>query len=401
MIDYRPSAKLRHLRLVTQVAEGLTVSEAAFANGVTQSAATQAIHKVEAILGVALFVRGSFGLKKNQASEVVSRRFKRADGYLRQGIESLLPGSGTADVERRIKLLNWTQIHVLLTLDGVENLSDASKTLGTSRAAIYRVISEIEDLFGPNIISRRSHSLRLAETGLAAAPYFRLAIREAEEMASDLGALQGQTNGIIRIGATASANARIVPVAIATSLKELPMLTYEVRVGDTQDLLHQLARGIVDVVVSSAIEGKPNFHTIELCENRMDVVCRGWHPLVGKPNVTERDLATYPWIVPTAGSKAFRRFNQVFENAQLNVPAGIIQTDSYDLIRALLASSDCLAMISESRIAFEGHVSPLSRLPFKVPGVNSKLYLVQRDGWLPTRAQIEFIRIIKQVSTAD
>lgn len=399
VISPRPIAKLRHLRLVALVADGRTVSEAAELGGMSQSAATQAIQKVESILKQKLFIRSPFGLKKNDAAEIVRHRSSRADSFLREAIAHLLQEAEPGRIERSLARLSLNHIEALLMLDGAQTLSDAAAALGTSRAAVYRVIAEIEDLFGGHVFVRGPRGIQLTKAGVAAAPGLRLALKEIQEMGFDLGVLQGAIGGIIRIGASVSANARLVPMTIAAAIESLPLLTYAVEVGDSDKILEQLTRGIVDIVLCSSV-GKQSgqFSTVELFENRIKVVCRAWHPLVGKSVVTEADLASYPWILPTVGSKSLQRFNEIFDSVGIARPVGVIQTDTFDLIRGLLASSNCLALVSENRIAFEGHVSSLAQLTFPVPGEASKFLLVSRSNWLPTRGQTEFVSLMRKLA---
>jgi LysR family transcriptional regulator of gallate degradation len=116
---------LRHLRVLLAVAEHGTVTRAAELCRVSQPAVTQAIAKLERLVGGALFIRSRRGLFLTKLGEVLARRVGRALTYLDTGTHEFSPRLGIR--------ATVAQLQALIAVRETENFTLAAAKLGIAQ----------------------------------------------------------------------------------------------------------------------------------------------------------------------------------------------------------------------------------------------------------------------------
>lgn len=81
--------RLRHLRLLVALDEGLALSAAAAQVGISQPAATQMLKELESLLEIRLYERQGRGLRPTPAAQILAGQAKLALGNLQQAADAL------------------------------------------------------------------------------------------------------------------------------------------------------------------------------------------------------------------------------------------------------------------------------------------------------------------------
>ncbi|MDO5613882.1 MAG: LysR family transcriptional regulator [Paracoccus sp. (in: a-proteobacteria)] len=378
-------ANLRHLRMFRQVAETGSVTEAALACHVSQPAVTQAMGKIEEILGADLFQRRPQGLFLTDAGRVlahrVSRAFLRLDGAM-------------ADMAREIRVqASWSQLRALIAVTDMENFTLAARRLGLAQPTVHRAITALEAAAGTRFFQRTAHGLIATRAARGLAQAARLALAELDQARADLAELSGREVGRIVIGSLPLSRSNLLPEALLEFRKQRPSLPVEVIDGRYDEMLTGLRRGDIDMVLGALrmpapiddVDQKMLFH------DSVVIVAGAGHPLAGRRDLTRTDLLAYPWVMARQGTPIRAQLDDFLAG---EAPASVVETSSVILMRELLIGSDHLGALSRMQAQTTAEAQALRILPVALPGSDRPIGLTTRTDWEPTIAQRELRDIL-------
>src|SRR4051794_18923271 len=178
------------------------------------------------------------------------------------------------------------------------SLSAAAEALSFTQPAVSRQIAALEREAGAQLLERTPRGIRLTEAGRillghAEAILDRMAIARAQ-----VESVASLTGGRLRIGSFQTANATIVPRAIAAFARAHPQVDLSLVEATTRDAVGQLRAGEVDVAVVTQlpeIEGA-DVELVLLVDDEIFVALPAGHALALKPKLRLRDLRDETWI---------------------------------------------------------------------------------------------------------
>lgn len=380
---------LRHLRVFLAVADTHSITRAADLCHVSQPAVTQAVNKLEREVGAPLFTRTPQGLFLTPAGESLARRVRRALGFLDPCLAELSP---------RLRVTaTAAQLQALIATREAENFTLAARRMGIAQPTVHRAVTQLEQGTARPLFERTSYGMVATRQAQALAAAARLAFAELDQAVSDLADLAGREVGLIVVGAMPLSRSYLLPKAIARFRALRPHLPVHVVEGPYDDLLAGLRRGEIDFTIGALRDPAPigDVEQQTLFEDSLVLVARRGHPLLRESRVDLERLAAFPWIVAREGAPARTQFDRLFTPLGRG-PSSLVVTGSMILMRELLAETDHLGCISRHQAEPEILRGLMSVLPFPMPGTERPIGLTLRAGWLPTRAQAEFLDILRQ-----
>ncbi|MFF8968383.1 LysR family transcriptional regulator [Streptomyces sp. NPDC014995] len=176
----------------------------------------------------------------------------------------------------------------------------AARRLGWTQSAVSRQISSLEAALGGGpLFDRLPRGVRLTEAGRVLAPYAESVAGTLRGAGRDLAALREGTGGRLRFGAFATADAALVPHALAAFRARRPGVRLIREEGLTPALLDRLAAGHLDVAVVSTTGRAPleAYALHHLLDESLYVAVPAAHPLAGHHGpVRLGQLADADWI---------------------------------------------------------------------------------------------------------
>jgi DNA-binding transcriptional LysR family regulator len=187
------------------------------------------------------------------------------------------------------------------------SFSAAAEALSFTQPAVSRQIAALEREAGAQLLERTPRGIRLTEPGRvllghAEAILDRMAIALAQVQA--VGSLTG---GRLRIGSFQTANATIVPRAIAAFARAHPRVELSLLELTTPDAIARLRAGEVDVAVvthlAELLDGA-DVEVVDLVDDEIFVALPAGHWLARKAKLRLRDLRDETWIeAPASGPR--------------------------------------------------------------------------------------------------
>lgn len=385
-------ANLRHLRVFAAVAGTGSVTRSAEICHVSQPAVTQAIGKLEREAGNVLFQRTSQGLFPTEAGTVFAARVNRAFGLL----DPVL-----GDVAPRLRVTaTAAQLQALVAMCETENFTLAARRLGLAQPTVHRAVTQLEQEAGRALFERTSYGMIATRPAQALAQAAQLAFAELAQGEADLAELAGREVGRIVVGAMPLSRSYLLARTIARFRERRPTLPVKALDGPYDDLMVGLRRGEIDFLVGALRDPAPigDIAQQPLFDDSLVMVARRDHPLMGRSRVTVEDLAAYPCVVATAHTPTRRYFDRLFAPLGSGAPISIVETGSMILMRELLRVSDHIGCISRLQVSAEIDLGLIAELPIELEGSARPIGLTVRAGWVPTKAQAEFLEDLRAVA---
>ena len=396
---------LRHLRAVREVAECQSISQASTVVHLSQPAITQAIAKIEAQLGVALFDRRAEGMFATEAGAVFLARVVRALDTLQGGArEAMRVGlkKGARGFANFDQLFTVVQLRALIAMSDAGNFTLAARAVGISQPSLHRAARDLERLSGLSLFQKTGQGIALTRSAQVLAQHAKLAFTELEQGFAEIAAARGIDTGRIVVGAMPLPRTFVVPQAITMLTERHPEVAVQVIDGPYDDLLHGLRHGEIDLLVGALRDPVPidDVEQEVLFFDPLAIVARAGHPLAGRERVTLDDLEAFPWVVPRVGTPTRTHFEAMFSAAEHQPPAGLVETSSLILIRGLLLASDRLTMISAHQIRHERQAGLLTALGYDMAATKRPIGVTTRRGWRPTAVQERFLALLRDAGRA-
>ena len=193
-------------------------------------------------------------------------------GSLRCGPEADLPDLSTV----------WLRVFLEVARHG--SFTVAARTLGWTQSAVSRQISSLEAaLGGTPLFDRLPRGVRLTEAGRVLVPHAETVAETLYGAARELTALRQVAGGRLRFGAFPTADAALVPHALATFRACHPRVRLSREEGLTPGLLDRLSSGHLDLAVVSTTGGAPleSYELHHLLDESLYVAVPAQHPLAG------------------------------------------------------------------------------------------------------------------------
>lgn len=401
MHDFLPN--LRHLRAFSETERLQSITQSASAVFLSQSAVTQAIAKLEALWGVALFERIGTGIKPTEAAKTYAGRVRRALAMMESGISEAIRtagGSTPRPGKDVLPLLTMTQLRAFASVGETGSFTLAAKLLKTSQPSVHRSTRELESIVSVMLFEKTTRGIVLTRAGQALWQQVKLAFAELAQGYAEIKACAGVTVGRIVVGCMPLARHFVMPETIARFSNQHPEIEIAVIESPYQELLHGLRHGEIDVLVGALRNPAPvnDVRQEALFRAALCVAARHGHPLTTKTAVSVAELADYPWVLPPRGTPTRDHFEQLFRDFPGRAQQGLVESSSQILIRGLLKNSDRLTLISRQQIQFEIDVGELAAVNFEMGNTLREIGLTSRSDWHPTANQSEFLDLLRQVA---
>lgn len=200
-------------------------------------------------------------------------------------------------------MLNLHHLEILQTVAAFGSYSRAAERLGISQPAVSMQIRKLEEHAGLPLVTSRGREVVLTEAGQALAAYAAKILRltdEAEQVMLDYKTLR---RGRLRIGASSTPGAYLLPGAIASFRAAQSGITVTLDVGNTRTALKQVQTDLVDLAVVGYVDpDTTGLHLEPLCDDRLMVVVAPGHPWAAAGRITAAQLAAEPLILREQGS---------------------------------------------------------------------------------------------------
>lgn len=374
---------LRHLGAAAAICRLGSVSAAAEAVSLTQPAITQALRKLEAQIGMALFERRPDGMEPTEAARLLTQRVDTALAHI---------------ASPRVTM---AQLRALIAFADAGSYAGASIDTGLAQPSLHRAVGDLSVALRRPMTERRGKGLALTDPGRRTVRTFRLARAELQAALAEIENLKGREVGRITIGAMPLSRAKLLPAAVTAFHREHPEIAISIAEGSWAELIEPLRDGDLDLLIGALRDPSPgdDVEQQEMFEDRLVILGRKGHPLSGK-NPDTAALAQYPWTIAAKGVPLRAQWERIFADAGVAVPDVPVECGSVITIRQILMDSDFLTLLSPDQVAVELEAGWLEIICDAPEGLTRTIGVTIRADWRPTALQRAFVETLNRIGSS-
>lgn len=226
-------------------------------------------------------------------------------------------------------------------------------------------------------------------------------LNELENTRDELEAVAAGRSGHLRLGVIPFVTPELISRALRDLHEEGVQLDAQIREGTTQPLVEALLRKELDCVIGRyASEREADLDQRILYHQRFSAVVSRLHPKLGRARrISLADTTNYGWIVPPPRTAARRMLSALFVGAGLGPPRVQIETSSMEVIKAILADSDLIALLPTEIAHHYVHTERLRILPFRTDYLPAPLTLIRRRGEPDLPSVERFCEMLLRIAT--
>ena len=185
-------------------------------------------------------------------------------------------------------------------------ISAAAEALHVAQPSLSRQMKDLEEALGAALFVRGNRKITLTEEGMVLRKRAEEMVRLMQRTEEEISQVKNHVSGSVRIGAGESKSFHYLSRTAASIAKEHPDIRFHLTSGDTQDLMDELADGLIDFAVIFSDVDHALYESIPLpAEDGFGVLMRKDSPLAEKEALRLSDLKNEPVIVSRASEQFF------------------------------------------------------------------------------------------------
>ncbi|MFZ5905876.1 MAG: LysR substrate-binding domain-containing protein [Nitrospirota bacterium] len=200
----------------------------------------------------------------------------------------------------------------------LKSFSKAAEAKFMTQSAMSHLIRNIEDEIGTALLIRKGKTIIPTRAGKIFYAYATTILRQYEQMENDVYSLLHRVKGPLRIGSSATAATCLLPQVLYSFVKTYPEVETGVSVLNSEDILHRLFEGLLDIGVIEGNIGNESLFPTEIAEDEIVLISADDSQLAKKHPVTARDLQEQAFIMPEEGSGIREAMDEFLHALKIN-----------------------------------------------------------------------------------
>lgn len=261
------------------------------------------------------------------------------------------------------------RLQVFYTVARQLSFTKAAETLHMTQPAVTFQVRQLEEYFNTRLFDRTHNRISLTAAGERVYEYAAEIFELYARMENAVRDMTGEISGVLIIGASTTIAEYMLPSLLGDFKKKYPDVNVQLRVSNTDGIVHMVENNDIDLGVVEAPVLNKNL-VVEGCrDDRLVAVVPPSHVLAGKQKVSLQELLEHAFIAREEGSGT----REVIE--EYLVEAGIKQGDltiamelgSPEAIKGAVEAGMGVSIVSEVTIHKELQLGTLVSLELDPP----------------------------------
>lgn len=182
------------------------------------------------------------------------------------------------------------QLRVFVTVAHARSFSRAGEIIGLSQSAVSHSVKELEIQTGVRLLDRTTREVVLTEAGQQLASRLERLLDELNSTLRDVGRLGQQLSGTVRVAASQTISAHLIPQCIAESNRRYPDIDFVLHDRPQQWVLESIRQGEVDFGIVIDPGPVSDLESEVVLSEPFLLLCRADSPLAALGEVTWQSL---------------------------------------------------------------------------------------------------------------
>ena len=289
------------------------------------------------------------------------------------------------------------QLRYMVCVAEERRFTRAAARLHVAQPSVSSAISALEQELGAPLFHRARSEVVLTGAGEAFLPWARQVLADCEAGAAAVRDLMGLQRGRLSVGATPSLITNLLPPVLAAFHADHPGLELTVHEAGSQDLVHRLEEGEIDLAVVILPVNRPWMETTALMEEDLVLAVQPGHPLADRRGIRVAELEGVPLVMFKDGYDLRETTMDACRRAGF-APVLAVSGLEMDGALALARAGVAAAVVPESVVPPE---DPLRAVHFRDGALRRTIGLASRKDRPLSPAAVAFVAALRSRVGAD
>jgi len=281
--------------------------------------------------------------------------------------------------------LSTKQLQAYLALNDTRHFTRAAERCHLSQSAFSAVIQKLEAAVGAQLVARDTRNVSLTAEGLMFVDVARALLSDLDAAFTNMGDFIARRKGRVAIAALPSLAANGLPAVLAEYKRTWPGITVQLYDALSDQCLHLLRQGKVDLALTAPGASLAEFATRTLCSDPFYLVCRRDHALAHKRRIKVADLAGHELIHLAPSTSVRQHVDQLTRGVAVR-HAGL-EVEHLATLAGLIGQGLGISLVPELTL-FQFRSMDLIAIPLEASAVVRPILIVQhRERALSHAAQ--------------
>lgn len=274
--------------------------------------------------------------------------------------------------------LTFRQLKVFEAVARLLNYTRAAKELHLSQPAVSMQIKQLEEQVDTPLIEKLGKKLYLTEVGHEMYNYARSTMQQLLDLEETIAQMKTLQQGHLKLAVASTANHFVIRL-LARFAKVHPKIRISLDVTNRSSLLELLDKNECDLVIMGRPPINHNLSSSPFMENPLVVVAHPGHKMVGKKQVSLKELANHEFVTREPGSGTRSAIERFFSEHKLELKSKMEMSNNRAIKHA--AEEDLgLAIVSLHTMELELKAKTLNIINVENFPIYRHWYIVQREG---------------------
>jgi DNA-binding transcriptional LysR family regulator len=267
------------------------------------------------------------------------------------------------------------------------NIANAAKREAIVPSAVSKRISQMEDEAGVQLLERGRRGVTVTAAGEALCRYARESLQLLDRMQAELGAFADGVQGHVRVFASKSAVAQVLPEDISLFAKRYRDVRVSLEEREIWEVVRGVEEGRADIGVCWNAVDLRGLRTFPYHRDHLAVVVHPDHPLAKRKSVSFEDTIDFEHVDIVARS--------IMQTMQRSVAAAAgkqmryrIQVSTVDAAYRIVAAQLAVAIVPQEEASTIQQTLGLKVIPLSNDWAKRQFVVAVRDKGLSKPAQL-------------
>jgi DNA-binding transcriptional LysR family regulator len=253
--------------------------------------------------------------------------------------------------------MDLRRLRYFVTVAESGSISAAAVLLHVAQSAVSRQMKTLEEDVGGELFHRSVAGVALTDSGAMLLERARFILREVESAANDVSTFSRGVRGVVRMAAPASVGRALYVPTVPAFRKQYPQVQLELSESPTDDVLHRLLTGSLDLGIVSNPVAQENLIFEPLVHEETILLCLPGSPLAKERSVAAARLRSEPIIISAGLRRIYAERYGDFRPA--------VQIDGVGATERLILAGVGYAVFPHSTISTSDVLTNLVAVPIK------------------------------------
>lgn len=275
--------------------------------------------------------------------------------------------------------MNLNHLSIFQAVAATGSISAGAQSLHISQSAVSKQLGEFESTLGVVLFDRLPRGVRLTEAGRLLQGYANSLVAVEAEAEAAIRDLKMGIRGRLRIGASRTVGAYLMPSLLAQFRRRYPDVELFLQVDSTAAIEQRLIASEIDIGFTEGIVGSDLLEYRVFASDELVLIAAPGHPITRTDPAPLASVIQQPLLMHEVGSGTRAVTEKAFSAKRITLRPSMTLA-STEAIKHTVATGVGIAVLSAFAVRTELAAKTLTVVRMKGLTIHRPLYRIQRKG---------------------